>query len=1107
MRRQITLLFGLLFLSLFVADPAAAGTPQPWPLVKRYDQQHLAQIALPLGGIGTGTVSLGGRGDLRDWEIVNRPAKGFNPASTFFAIRVKAPRGQAATRALQGPVEEFQYYGAFGVKDATNPGLPCFRQCTFDASYPAGFVRLKDPDMPVTVTIQGFNPLIPTEPEASGIPIAILRYVVTNMSDDTLQATVCGSLENFIGNDGTTFSASGNTNEYRQGGGLRGVYLTTRGLDSTVEQWGTIALATPDSGDVSHRKSWLRRNWGTALLDFWDDLSDDGMVSDRVSEENTPMASLAVRNVIPPHATRDFTFFLTWNFPNRFAWSSTSIGNYYSTRYNDAWDVALQTLPDLDRLEAETVGFVRAFTASPLPDEVKEAALFNLSTLRSQTCFRSKDGRLFAWEGCGDKAGCCEGSCTHVWNYEQAVAFLFGSLAKTMREVEFSTQTDDIGLMSFRAALPLGQGTAGKAAADGQMGCIMKMYRDWQLSGDEEFLRSLYPNVKRALQFAWIKGGWDADMDGVMEGCQHNTMDVEYYGPNPQMGLWYLGALRAGEKMADHMGDSAFARTCHALLVNGSVWVDSVLFNGRYYIHKVMPPGDRGNVLPGLVLGAGAKDFVNPDYQLGEGCLVDQLVGQYMAHVCNLGYLVNPANVRMTLQSIMKYNYKSSLADHFNCLRTFALGNETALLMASYPDGRPANPFPYFTEVMTGFEYTAAVGMLYEGLTNDGLKCIRSIRDRYDGLKRNPYDEAECGHHYGRAMISWAGLLALSGFHYSAVDKSLQIDVKDGTMFWSNGYAYGTFSQSASPGGRTISMTVMRGAVQLNSLIMRNHGRIQFDQAKTIRPGDTATFAIPANDTLAGVPSLDLTMNERLLMVKPPRVSTEKNVFQKEVYFRNTTTVELEGQTPDAVIHYTLDGSDPTPQSPRYAGPIPLDRSATVRAMAVANGRHSVVSPGVRFERITGAKDVEVKPEPSPEYAGHGPLTLVDGRRGNSGALGNEWLGFQGEDLDVTVDLGEARLVKTITAGFLSDQRRWVFLPVAAEYAVGTTRKNLRTVYTRHFEAEKLEQPSVRDISAKVNPVRARYVRIRAKNVGVCPPWHPGAGGKAWIFIDEISVR
>ena len=121
---------------------------------------------------------------------------------------------------------------------------------------------------------------------------------------------------------------------------------------------------------------------------------------------------------------------------------------------------------------------------------VKESALFNLSTLRSQTVFRTPDGFMFGWEGCDDTAGCCFGSCTHVWNYEQATAFLFGGLALGMREVEFNYATRNDGGMSFRVDLPLEHAQAWSlAAADGQMGCIMKLYRDWQLSGDDDRLR------------------------------------------------------------------------------------------------------------------------------------------------------------------------------------------------------------------------------------------------------------------------------------------------------------------------------------------------------------------------------------------------------------------------------------------------------------------------------------------------------------------------------------------------------------------------------------------------------------------------------------------
>ena len=122
-----------------------------WPILTRYDQDHLARIALPLGGIGTGTVSLGGRGDLHDWEIVNRPAKGFTPPNCFFALYAQPDGGPSVTRALEGALTP-HYEGSSGSM-AANHGLPRFRSCSFAAAYPFGQVLLADPEVPLEVRI------------------------------------------------------------------------------------------------------------------------------------------------------------------------------------------------------------------------------------------------------------------------------------------------------------------------------------------------------------------------------------------------------------------------------------------------------------------------------------------------------------------------------------------------------------------------------------------------------------------------------------------------------------------------------------------------------------------------------------------------------------------------------------------------------------------------------------------------------------------------------------------------------------------------------------------------------------------------------------------
>jgi hypothetical protein len=216
-----------------------------------------------------------------------------------------------------------------------------------------------------------------------------------------------------------------------------------------------------------------------------------------------------------------------------------------------------------------------------------------------------------------------------------------------------------------------------------------------------------------------------------------------------------------------------------------------------------------------------------------------------MARVCRLGSLVDPAHARTTLQSILKYNLRADMHAHFNNMRVFAMADDAALLMASYPKGRPENPFPYFTEVMTGFEYAAAVGMLYEGLEAEGLTCIGMIRARYDGQRRNPFDEAECGHHYARAMASWAAILALTGFHYSAVARRMIIAARPGRFPWSTGRALGDYTVSrAGQEGRDVSVVlrVHEGTVNVEMLEVEGAATFAVDARRPLMAGQTYEF-------------------------------------------------------------------------------------------------------------------------------------------------------------------------------------------------------------------------------------------------------------------------
>ncbi|MFC9693537.1 GH116 family glycosyl-hydrolase [Kribbella sp. NPDC056951] len=838
-------------------------TTTAWPLLRTYTGRQLRRIALPLGGIGTGTVSFGGRGNLRDWEIVNRPAKGFHPGTAFFALRTESPDGTVTTRAAEGPLDLSDYEGAHG-SPAQSHGLPRFREATFGTAYPFARLALRDNDVPVELAVEAFTPFVPTDVEASSWPVAVLRFAVTNPTDQPLEVSLAGSLQNFIGRDGTTDVAKSNynttaTGSMGSGGGLLpkrqadgtiseggadgelqesradGVLLQSRGVSPDAEQFGSIALAVLDGRDVTRRTGWADRTWGDSLLDFWDDFSADGRLDERTSESATPVASVADRRTVAAGATERFTFLLGWHFPNRLAWEKPDlVGNHYTTLADDAWTTVCRFASQLESLERRTVAFVSDFLASDLPDQVKEAALFNLSTLRTQTVFRTPDGRFFGWEGCSDHVGSCFGSCTHVWNYEQATPYLFGEIARSLREVEFAHATDDQGLMSFRVGLPLETNAQDwrVAAADGQLGCLVKLYRDWRLSGDDQLLHNLWPAARRTLEFCWIKGGWDADRDGVMEGCQHNTMDVEYYGPNPQMQSWYLAALRASEEMARHQGDDKLADECRRLFDHGSTWMDEHLFNGEYYRHDIRPQA-LADIAPGLRESMGADDPTNPVFQLGDGCLIDQLAGQHLARIAGFDSLLDPARVRTTLTSILRHNRLEGFHGHFNHMRSYVLGDETAVLMCTYPRGnRPERPFPYFSEVMTGFEHILAVGLIQEGLIDEGLQVITDIRARYDGERRNPYDETECGHHYARAMASWGAVVALTGFDYDGRTGAMRFGTP-GTHFWSTGNAFGTLDHNG--------LHVREGTLFLTSLSLPGEPPITLT-GDTLAAGSTIPF-------------------------------------------------------------------------------------------------------------------------------------------------------------------------------------------------------------------------------------------------------------------------
>ncbi len=363
-------------------------------------------VAFPLGGIGTGNVSLGARGDLRDWELADRPARGARSPNTFFCIRVQVGDRPPVTKVLEGPIPP-PHDLSHGYHPNTAAGLPRFARATFTGEYPIATLELEHPDMPLDVRLEAFTPLVPLDPDDSGIPGAILTWRLRNRAAEPAAITLVGSLINPVG--GLAYDPFGNLAAGGLGGnrttvrdqdGLRGVFLSSDAIAPDDLRAGDLTLATTHP-DVTIAPAWLRGAWYDFLQAFWDDLVTDGRLEDRgyamPSEPGTTdTASVGALATLAPGESVDIRFLLTWSFPNRTnAWwpdpAKDRIRNHYATRFTTSWDTASYLAGEMPRLEGTTRRFRDALFGSTLPGVVIDAVSANIVPVRSQTCFRLED--------------------------------------------------------------------------------------------------------------------------------------------------------------------------------------------------------------------------------------------------------------------------------------------------------------------------------------------------------------------------------------------------------------------------------------------------------------------------------------------------------------------------------------------------------------------------------------------------------------------------------------------------------------------------------------------------------------------------------------------
>ena len=525
------------------------------------------------------------------------------------------------------------------------------------------------------------------------------------------------------------------------------------------------------------------------------------------------------------------TFVVAWSLPNL---KTPGKGRFYATKFPVAQTAVDHIAKNQEQLYAQTKLWRDTWYDSTLPYWFLDRTFANASILATATAFRFESGKFWGWEG----VGCCPGTCTHVWHYEQTMGRIFPELDIVLREM-----TDLNPVESFTPnGMVASRGKGSHPAIDGQAGIVLRCMRDHQVSPDDAFLKRNWERIKKAVEWLIEQDGTG---DGILKKNQHNTLDAMWHGAVAWLSGLYLAALRAGEEMANEMGDNDFAARCRTIFEAGRKNFVDKMWNGEYFIQVRDPQAPKA---------VGSYD----------GCEIDQVFGQSWAYQVGLGQVLPQTETQQALKSLWKYNFTPDIGPYrvkYKSGRWYAVAGEGGLLMCSWPKGeanRVTTGFDYyFNECMTGFEHQVAGHMVWENMLLEGFAIERAIHDRYHAARRNPWNEVECGNHYARAMASYGVFVAACGFEYHGpkgfIAFAPRLTPENFKAPFTAAQGWGTYSQSAKGAQLSARIDLKLGKLMIKRIALVPPKGAEPRSAKVLVNGCAANSSVELKDGKAVV--------------------------------------------------------------------------------------------------------------------------------------------------------------------------------------------------------------------------------------------------------------
>ena len=795
-----------------------------------YSGDQLKYIGMPVGGINTGQVYLGGDGQLWYWDIFNiQRIKPGGPGDKFYINPMvqdnKFDQGFAirVNKLLPSTITPM-------VRPLNNDG---FSNITFRGEYPIGKVRYKDANSPVSVALNAYTPFIPTDHESSDFPAVVMEYTLTNDSESELAVELFGWLQN-MSNFQTADSIRGtHTNTIKKSENVLQL-ITSSGVtveNKDLPDYGNMALTLLEAND----NAWATPKTPNDIAYNLTEVSGSKKDVAEIGVGNKLTGAVGKEVVLKAGESTTLTFIISWYFPNLHRAESgfhdlknrDNLRQYYSKKFSSSSDVANTIIANQEKYLTTTKLWNKTWYDASLPKWFLDRTFVNTSTLATTSCYRLDDltddpdneDRFYTMEG----VYLGHGTCTHVFHYEQALGRVFPGLARQLRtQIDYGLSYKENGIIEYRGELSeIGSHDGRGYAVDGHAGTILRAYREHTTSSNSNYLKAYWPKIKKSIEYMIAH---DAEKtgkpDGILEGAQYNTLDKMWYGKNTWHSSMYNAALRAGEAMALEMRDKTFAKKCNRIATLGQKNITTQLFDGEYFIN-----------IPDI------ENKENPNTNIG--CHIDQVLGQSWALQVGLPRILPKKETLSALKSIYKYNYQEDVGKYLDTatiknVRFYALPGEAGTIMCTFPKGGALESkgtkaaewdnlvVGYFSESMTGFTYQAAAHMIAEGLVDEGMTMIKAIHDRYAPIKRNPYNEVEYGNHYTRAMSSYGAFVAASGFTLHEPKGEIGFDPKINPENFKSafitGESWGAFSQTVESGKQEACIELAYGNLKLKEI-------------------------------------------------------------------------------------------------------------------------------------------------------------------------------------------------------------------------------------------------------------------------------------------------